>query len=540
MTSRDRDRLAAPVVGMYWLLLALGLALYGVAVSTEPLVPLALGALLGSVLGHALGLRNVRLWLVVLFVIGILYIGIPVSPKGAATDHFWMAFVPAVLCAYASLAERWSLAAIWFPVVTWMLTILDRTQGARAMDGLAIVLLGLVAVGFFAFLRVRETRRIGLWRTAAAVPLASTKLVRRDRESPMRPVVRAAWSLAITASAFAMTAFVAPALWRIEGKQHVEPVAPLAVGLPCCPEHEMIERTRVREYLDLGRGHDKVLDHWNDCRPCEGEADVAAYEGPIDGYVAPSGGYVDPGEAAPAAPAMPAAPQGTYEAPPPEIDHMPTVVPPAPEPAPMPTPAPRPALVEMPPAPPPQVLPPQPPPVEPPPPPAPVPPPHVTPPPAHAAATHGHALPPSAPHDSGWTLLHWLAILVGGALFYQVLSLAIRPLRRALTLRHLRRPFWDETVDQRISNSWQLALVGLRDAGWRYDGGEAPREFAHRVGVADLERCATILERARYGVAVADTDLDEMATSAEGVYQAARGKVGPIARALAWLRWPLA
>jgi hypothetical protein len=112
-------------------------------------------------------------------------------------------------------------------------------------------------------------------------------------------------------------------------------------------------------------------------------------------------------------------------------------------------------------------------------------------------------------------------------------------LRRWITLRHLRRPFWDETLDQRVSNSWQLALVGLRDAGWRSTSAEAPREFARRVGIEGLERCATILERARHGVAIDAGDLSEMATSADTAYRSARGSLGAVSRAMAWARWPL-
>ena len=101
-------------------------------------------------------------------------------------------------------------------------------------------------------------------------------------------------------------------------------------------------------------------------------------------------------------------------------------------------------------------------------------------------------------------------MLVAGALLFQVVGLALRPIRRLITLRHLRRPFWDETVDQRASNSWQLALIGLRDAGWHATSSEAPRQFARRAGVDGLDRCATILERVRHGVRVDAGDLDEM------------------------------
>jgi hypothetical protein len=141
--------------------------------------------------------------------------------------------------------------------------------------------------------------------------------------------------------------------------------------------------------------------------------------------------------------------------------------------------------------------------------------------------------------DLGKTLLHGLATLLAAAIVFQVVSMSLRPLRRMLTLRHLRSPLWEETVDQRVSNSWQLALIGLRDGGWRLTSGETPLEFARRVKLAELERCATILERARYGIQIDAEDLTHMGTSADAVYSAARARVGLVARAMSWLRWPL-
>lgn len=121
----------------------------------------------------------------------------------------------------------------------------------------------------------------------------------------------------------------------------------------------------------------------------------------------------------------------------------------------------------------------------------------------------------------------------------QLALLALRPIRRLITLRHLRRPYWEETVDQRVSNAWQLALVGLRDAGWRPDATESPRELAHRVGIAGVEQCAAILERARHGIGIDAEDMATMTSSAEAAYKDARSRLGPGARAATWLRWPL-
>ena len=128
---------------------------------------------------------------------------------------------------------------------------------------------------------------------------------------------------------------------------------------------------------------------------------------------------------------------------------------------------------------------------------------------------------------------------VGAVLAAQLALLALRPLRRLVTLRHLRRPFWNETVDQRVSNSWQLALVGLRDAGWRSNAQESPTELARRVDVEGLDRAATILERARHGVGLDAGDLEAIAQASDTAYRSARGRLGPMARAVSWLRWPL-
>jgi hypothetical protein len=145
-----------------------------------------------------------------------------------------------------------------------------------------------------------------------------------------------------------------------------------------------------------------------------------------------------------------------------------------------------------------------------------------------------------APGPLGPWVLHWILVLAAGALVFHGFSLALRPLRRYLTLRHLRSPLWNETVDQRVSNSWQLALVGLRDAGWRTRGDEPPAALARRVQVDGLDRCATILDRTRHGIGIDRDDLATMSTTAVAVYAAARARLGWFARAASWLRWPLA
>ena len=154
---------------------------------------------------------------------------------------------------------------------------------------------------------------------------------------------------------------------------------------------------------------------------------------------------------------------------------------------------------------------------------------------AHAA----HRAQAPAPSDAGGTLLRWIVLLVTAGLLSQVARFALRPLRRAVTLRHLRRPLWRETVDQRVSNWWQLVLVGMRDAGYRTSTSEAPREFARRVAIDGVEPCAQILERARHGIGIDAADLTEMGSSADTAYRSARRPLGLWPRLVAWLRWPL-
>jgi hypothetical protein len=120
------------------------------------------------------------------------------------------------------------------------------------------------------------------------------------------------------------------------------------------------------------------------------------------------------------------------------------------------------------------------------------------------------------------------------------LGLVFRMIRRGLTLRHLGRPFWNESLDQRISNHWQRMLIGLHDAGIHPTRNEQPLAFARRVGIDGMMACATILERVRHGVRVDATDLDAMAASASAVYLTARTQAGWAGRVVSWLRWPLA
>jgi hypothetical protein len=132
-----------------------------------------------------------------------------------------------------------------------------------------------------------------------------------------------------------------------------------------------------------------------------------------------------------------------------------------------------------------------------------------------------------------------LAIVLALAAGALAASFVLRPLRRWFVLRHLRRPWWRESVAQRVSNLWQLALVGLRDAGWRAIPGEGPSDLARRVGVEGVRDCADVLDRARHGAAVDAEDLATMERAAATAFATARDRAGRLVRIASWWRAPV-
>lgn len=564
------------VLVVYWALLAFGMALYTTIRSEalDVLAPVWVGAIAGTVLGQVLALRGIRIWLVIWLVVATGLVWIPQLPETMGQRAVWMAYVPAALCGFWCLGDRTSLVAFWFPAVLWMLTILDGTNANAVPDTGGLVLLGGLAVMFLVFLRVREERRIALWNTVSPSPLATIEPAVTLHDGAGARLPRIVWAVVVSALGFAATMWLAPRLWQTEtfdgGRVAIAMHDP-AIGLPCCPKHASVPTTRARmkEYFDLGRGHEHVGEPVIEtgCRVCldttggeiVGESDPVfgsyhdggyypdydrPYAPPVEygggSYQAQAGGrpsLVTPDRA----PTV----QHAYEPPAPVTHHEA----PVPVPHPFETPPHPPQAAPVPPLP--QVLPPQPPPPPPPVAQAPALPRQVAPPPARklplppAANTARPEVAPGdppqlhAPSRATSLVLQWAAILTASLLMIQLVALVLRPVRRAIALRHFARPFWDETVAQRISNAWQLALVGLRDAGWRTSSHESPSAFAKRVDVAGLERCATILERARHGIGIDRDDLADMTASAQTAYRTARAQATPAARAVSWMRWPL-
>jgi hypothetical protein len=570
MTMQPRAA-ALAIIAVYWTMLVLGMASCIAVHAEASIAAIWTGTVIGTVLGHALVLCNTRAWFAHATILVLAAVLGPSSPGQLSGATMWLAFVPAAMCAYWSLGDRTSLIAFWYPAVIWMLAILDRARPSGVPDDTGIALLGVLALMFIVFLRVREARRIALWSRVAApvTKLATAPRSTLLKERPGFRIARAGWAVVASALAFAATVWIAPRLWHAESldPEHeiartdelVAPSSPqYAGGLPCCHAEQEIEvpRKRVKEYFGVGRGHDAqpAVPRERRCRRCVDVVAATAALAPTYSWT-PGGSYTET-EGAQHHGGTQYSPEyhqrdvrvrsttswdtatGTYDttalvptgsvtsetpvvaaaapeaAPAPVVEPSPFVEPPKREPE----LAPATALIPDPPPPPPPVV--------------------------GQQAPSTPAEPPAAPAPrSGPTaspsLLSWIAIVLAAALLLQLGALLLRPVRRWVTLRHLRAPFWQETVDQRVSNAWQLALVGLRDAGWRSDSQESPRDLARRAGIEGVEECAAILERARHGVGIDAQDLSAMTASAQAAYQAARQKLGPVARATTWLRWPL-
>jgi hypothetical protein len=550
MTPQKSSTPATPVPGttvaplVYWLVLVYGLALL-TALHIDDLdrtVPLWVGAVLGTGIGQLLARWRLRLWLVVFVVVNLMWMmplaGLPVMLAVTVPSHsveiVLMAFVPAAFSGYFSLSERGGLLAFWFPAAVWMISILDDTEAGAREGKTGWLLLCALAVGLLGFMLAREARRVALWQVHATQRLAVARSPVVLRTSPLRVLSRAGWVAALAVGTFTLTAWIAPHLWqkeKLESKTAAVPPgeagaasrsssrawAGTAPSEPCCPGFTVVEvpRSRVSEYLPFLHAHDEATSppppaH---CVVCRGGVPFQA--GVTGGASTTSGAARGTTTSGPYVASEPRGPEGLADPAAkasPILDdaanpyRSPTVAsPPRPaDPPPMPKAEPPAAL----------------------------------PPPAVRGKATFSAGPPVvvAVVPVEVSPLEWLLTL---ALVGTALQLALRPLRRLLLLRHLGRPLWSETVDQRVSNLWQLMLIGLRDAGWVVAPGEQPGELARRVGLAGMEACAAVLDRARHGVRVDAADLAAMQAAAVEAYRTARRRAGWAARAVSWLRWPL-
>jgi hypothetical protein len=509
------------------------------------------GALIGTALGQIFATARLRPWLVAVIMMSVLWFGAVLMapfgwPTSGGVEVALMAFLPALVCGYASLSERGAVVAFWFPAVLFMLPILEgapssldaTTVSLLGADGTWLLLTALSGL-FLAFLRARETRRVAVWQRSASVRMSLPKPSTVLKRAPLRSLSQWGFVAATGAAALTITSLVAPYLWQKEelpGEKAIEHAqsaseAPVAAPVWNGTEWTAEGTTQAVCCPDMAPARAETQDRYREYFP--------VHPTPHDDFAAPvqPAGCVVCGHAGTPATTLATGPSlasglaPPYAPPPSPVNGNPYATSPTGTPTSTGTPTPN---------------------VTPTPAPAPVKPPHATPNP-YATPTPTEIAPNETPELHGGIAFrgpraglsgrpeeqHPIRWLLTGVACILGIELLLRPFRRLLTLRHLKSPLWSETVDQRVSNLWQLALVGLRDAGICATTGEQPEELARRAGVPGMESCATVLERARHGVRVDAVDLDVMTREATAAYNEARKRVGSVPRAASWLRWPL-
>ena len=581
MNPRTSSNHTAAAALVYWLMVMCGLAGLSVLRMNTPrdFVPLWIGSVAGVALGQLLGWLRLRVWLIAVMSIVVvaaspIVFAIVYGMFGSLDlrlDTCLLAFAPAAVCGYLSLSERGGLLAFWYPAMLWMVVVLDRPSAGAFDAQTALPLVAGLGGLFVVFLRSRETRRTAIWSAHFTERLAVSVSRSVLRTSPLRSASQHLWTAFVGASALALAAWVAPHLWQ---KEAAHPRAATMTTMttmtttestlatlaepgaePCCTSDDLAEerRERVKEYFPLKNGQESEARRAprTPCTHCQSGKRPRSPTGGAKGDAYSGTGSARHGKDGAAGAAYWASGYGAdptttgYGADPTTTGYGGSVTTPAPEAPPTftpePTTEPVPFIAPLPPAPPfkpstpvpaklhvPGALPPALPEA----PPAYVPPQATPPQPTVAFVTSQPAAPPS---DGGVPWRSAFALCMGGI----ALHLALRAVRRQLTLRHLARPFWRETLDQRVSNQWQRMLIGLRDAGIHPKGNEQPQALAKRIGIEGMETCATILERVRHGVRVDADDLAAMDAAAAAVYHAARAQAGAGARAAALVRSPL-
>ncbi len=510
-------RATASAALLYWLLLLCGLeGLTIVRVDTQHLGALWIGSIAGVALGQLVGWLRVRAWLLIVLVIGGLWLApmlysVLFSGFDPNVQTLLCAFIPASICGYLALSERGALIGFWYPAVLWMLVILDGPGSFEPRTALPFGV-GLAAL-FIAFVRARETRRTALWRSHAGPRVAKARPREVLRSSPFRTTTELGWTLLVGAATLVLAAWIAPHLWQTKTTKappRVTSTSSLASGShgydngysygTCCSQEELeaAHRVHFKEYFPLTSSDEySESAEWSAprvCEPCDHKrASVTAsadLDRPYNTKYQPWNSPYDQG--------LPSAPLDAYPTPA-NTPYVPTTPTHQPEAA---TTASTASASTS------------------------------TPSDGRASAPPfvAHREPMRTPIGAPWRAALLLSAIGVG------IHLLLRAVKRSLTLRHLTRPFWTETLDQRISNHWERALIGLRDAGIHTTNDEQPHAFARRVDMEGLETCATILERVRHGVRVDATDLDTMSAAATTVYRAARRRAGVAACAVSWVR----
>jgi hypothetical protein len=138
--------------------------------------------------------------------------------------------------------------------------------------------------------------------------------------------------------------------------------------------------------------------------------------------------------------------------------------------------------------------------------------------------------------DQGLDLLSTLLIL----LLLWILAVLVfwRPVRRLLTIRHLRDPFWTVSATKRIENGWRMVEIAMGDAGVPPRPGEPAVSLVTRAGpmlkklkagkveVHGLEDAAMVRDRIAYGLGVGPEDVALMNHVADWAYDTVWDRLG--------------
>ena len=138
--------------------------------------------------------------------------------------------------------------------------------------------------------------------------------------------------------------------------------------------------------------------------------------------------------------------------------------------------------------------------------------------------------------QQGLDLLSTLLILL--LLWLLAMFVFWRPVRRLLTVRHLRDPFWTVSATRRIEDGWRMVEIAMGDAGVPPRPGEPAVSLVRRAGpvlrrlkagkvdVHGLEDAARVRDRIAYGLGVGPDDVALMAHVADWAYDTVWDRLG--------------
>jgi len=138
--------------------------------------------------------------------------------------------------------------------------------------------------------------------------------------------------------------------------------------------------------------------------------------------------------------------------------------------------------------------------------------------------------------DQGLDLLSTLLIML--LLCGLALLVFWRPVRRLLTVRHLRDPFWTVSATARIENGWRMVEIAMGDVGVPPRPGEPAVSLVLRAGpllrrldagevaVHGLEDAARVRDRIAYGLGVGPEDVALMNHVADWAYDTVWDRLG--------------